>query len=143
MLDRGKYQVSLADVLDVMEQVLPRAEVEVPGLAGGIRYVTGCSVVRMLPAAARVDGRPEVIEDMPVRMPAFTGCESDFPHPDPVVLAQQCGPYLAIKSMGLELLPEFFGPPVEICSDEGSRKGEVAEKAVGAHGGVLSLVRCA
>lgn len=140
MFDGGENEVSLTDVLNVVKQVLAGAEVEVPRLTGGVRDITGCAVMGMLPAAAGVDGGPEVVKNMAVGMPTFTRREPDFPDPDPVIVAEQLGPDVCVKGMGCELSAEVLGPSFVVLSDKGSRKGKIAEEAVGRHSEVLSWV---
>src|SRR5580693_7661422 len=89
MFHRGEDQVGVTDVLDVVEQILAGAEVEVSGLTGQVGDLACGAVECVLAAAAGGDGGPEVVEHVAVGVPTLSGRESDLPHPDSGVLAEQ------------------------------------------------------
>jgi hypothetical protein len=128
VLDGGEDQRPVADVLDVVQQVLARPEGEVPGLARGVRHLAGGAVARVLAAAAGVDRRPEVVEDVPVGVPALAGSEPDLPHPDAVVRAEQPGADLPVVGVLGELGAQLRGPAVEVAGHARPGKGEVVQE---------------
>ena len=89
MFNRREDQVGVADVLDVVEQILAGAEVEVSGLTGQVGDLACGAVECALAAAAGGDGCPEIVEHVAVGAPTLSGRESDLPHPDSGVLAEQ------------------------------------------------------
>src|SRR5271169_1795069 len=79
MFHRGEDQVGVTDVLDVVEQILAGAEVEVPGFTGDVGDVAGGAVECVLATAARGDGCPEVVEHVAVSVPTLARCQSNLP----------------------------------------------------------------
>src|SRR5271163_5166770 len=92
MFHRSEDQVGVADVLDVVEQILAGAEMEVSSLTGQVGDLACGAVECVLAAAAGGDGCPEVVEHVAVGVPTLSGRESDLPHPDSGVLAEQPRP---------------------------------------------------
>jgi len=107
VLNGGKDQVAVADVLDVMQEEFTRGEMEIAGLAGPVADVAGGAVMGVLAAPAGIDGCPEVVQNVPVRVPAFAGRQSDLPDPGPWSLTQQPGSDVPVVGMGLELRAEL------------------------------------
>jgi hypothetical protein len=73
MFDGHERERGVADVLEVMEEVLARLEVEVTRLAGGVRHEASRAVVGVLAAVTAREGGPEVVEGVAMGAEAFTG----------------------------------------------------------------------
>lgn len=123
MLDRGEDDLAVANVFDVVKQVLTRTEVEVPGFSWLVGHLPRGAIEGVLAASSCCDGRPEVVQNVPVRVPALSWGKPDLPDTNPVVFAQKSGSNIAIKGVLFEFAAKVVGPPFKVGADKVAGEG--------------------
>src|SRR6266545_5779052 len=76
------------------------------------------SVVRVLNAAARRDGCPEVIEHVTMSVPSFPRRQPNLPDPDPAVFAEQTRAHMSILRVSAELFDQLISPADKAAADQ-------------------------
>jgi hypothetical protein len=88
-LDAHKGKWRLADVLEVVKQVLARTEIDMARIARSVRDEPRRAVVGVLDASACREGCPEVLDGVTVGTESLTWFEIDPPDLDPPVYGQE------------------------------------------------------
>src|SRR5215469_2341086 len=134
-LDSGEHQITLADVLKIVHLELARRVGLVPGLTGGVAVVHRRAILKVLTAAPRGQGRPEIVEHMPVETQPLARSEPDGPDPHPLAFGQELVAHAPVGMVSL--LGEFLAEPlrpsgtlrtvglfVQHCERHGGSSGE-------------------
>ncbi|MBA8847329.1 hypothetical protein [Microcella alkalica] len=128
VLHCGEYQLGTPYILDIMQEILAYSEMEVSSLTRFVRHIASGAVEGVLSTRTGVHCRPEVVENVPMRVPPFAWGETDFPDTHAIVLAEKSRSHVPIEGMCLELLLKVIGPSLEIDADDGAGEGQVTQE---------------
>jgi len=118
MFDSREYELCSTHVFDVMEQELAPRESEMTRVACVVLDGASRSVVRVLNAASRGDGGPEVVEHVPMSVPSLARGQPDLPDSDTSVFTEQPRTYVSIVRVDAEIFDQLISPAGKVGADQ-------------------------
>src|SRR5215472_5539266 len=109
-LDGGKPQVTVADILEIVNLVFTSTIDEMAGVARRIGRLYNGTILRMRPRPTRCDGSPEIIQHVSMKSDPLTRSEPNLPNAHSIRFGQEPRADLAVILIRLELLANGGGP---------------------------------